>query len=350
MIVGYDLPGERIDPKIKFGPPHDLNQLNKILEESDHVYVIDHAGSVVPDQLTKCIFDVINDAGQKLGRKIHVHHGGIGYLLNLLGNTFRSRLSNLIFYDNYVRELDGLVSPLYNFNIHKDKHFKNFLISFNGTAHVSRKLLVSALHRRGWFDPQYSTKNLSYTADEIDGHIKDLVGEKEVVYRKFFSIDDEDFNHSIISHHYDRYAHLKNIENLDLRLSESFVHVVSESIATTYTSPSEKYFYGIATRSLFLAYAGPFYHRYSAETLGFRLYDTLFDYRFDTIVDPVDRLIELLCMLSKYSCLSPADWHDLYLLEYDNIEYNYDNFFSKRFENHYIDFLENLIAKEKNNG
>jgi hypothetical protein len=55
----------------------------------------------------------------------------------------------------------------------------------------------------------------------------------------------------------------------------------------------------------------------------------LFDYRFDAIQNPVERLVELMTMISKFSVLSSDDWKDLYLLEQDTIEYNYDHYFSK---------------------
>ena len=36
-------------------------------------------------------------------------------------------------------------------------------------------------------------------------------------------------------------------------------------------------------------------------------------------------------MLSKFEKLSKLDWHDLYLLEQETIEYNYDWFMSKKY-------------------
>jgi hypothetical protein len=64
---------------------------------------------------------------------------------------------------------------------------------------------------------------------------------------------------------------------------------------------------------------------------GFKLYTTIFNYEFDTITNPVIRLVELLGMLSKFGHLTPADWHDLYLLEKDTIDYNYDWYMSKQY-------------------
>ena len=64
-------------------------------------------------------------------------------------------------------------------------------------------------------------------------------------------------------------------------------------------------------------------------------YNKLFDYRFDTIQNPVERLIELITMILKFSVLSASDWNDLYLIEQDTIEYNYDHYFSGK----YLKFL-----------
>jgi len=36
-------------------------------------------------------------------------------------------------------------------------------------------------------------------------------------------------------------------------------------------------------------------------------------------------------MISKFKNLSVDDWRDLYLLEQDTIEYNYDHYFSKKY-------------------
>jgi hypothetical protein len=39
-------------------------------------------------------------------------------------------------------------------------------------------------------------------------------------------------------------------------------------------------------------------------------------------------------MISKFEKLTPVEWHDLYLLEQDTIEYNYDHYFSKKYLKH----------------
>ena len=51
----------------------------------------------------------------------------------------------------------------------------------------------------------------------------------------------------------------------------------------------------------------------------------------DQIKNPVIRLVDLLSMLTKFEKLSKLDWHDLYLLEQDTLEYNYDWYRSRKY-------------------
>jgi hypothetical protein len=96
-----------------------------------------------------------------------------------------------------------------------------------------------------------------------------------------------------------------------------------------YPFVTEKFLYSVVTRGLFLAYAQPGWHAHLEKYYGFKRYTKLFDYRFDLIQNPVERLVELMSMISKFSVLSVHDWHDLYLIEQDTIEYNYNHYYSK---------------------
>ena len=110
------------------------------------------------------------------------------------------------------------------------------------------------------------------------------------------------------------------------------MHIVSETMATSYQPHvTEKFFFSIVTHGLFLAYAQPGWHAHLEKYAGFKKYTKLFDYRFDSIQNPVERLVELITMVSKFSHLSRFDWHDLYLMEKDTIDYNYDHYFSEKF-------------------
>ena len=222
-------------------------------------------------------------------------------------------------------------------NVNCDKDFKNFLCSFNGADHVSRQFLTSALYKFGWFNPGYSSKNFVTTQDRVDGNLQHYcTADTEPVYRKFF-ITDNDFytsTYELNNFRAGQYNHVRNIPVLQDSINHSFVNVVSETIATSCVPfVTEKFLYSVICRGLWVAYAQPGYHSHLENYYGFKKYDKLFDYRFDLIRNPVERLIELLSMLAKYSKLSQQDWHDLYLLEQDTIEYNYNHYASKDYLN-----------------
>jgi hypothetical protein len=219
------------------------------------------------------------------------------------------------------------------YNQHPEINYNNFVCSFNGNEHVSRKLLTAILERFGYFATNYCSKNFVFTKNKLDGHITDYVADQDNFYRKFFISDhgDEFFN-SINSFGHLRFDHAKNIYNLEHKLTQSFLHIVSESMATSYVPfVTEKFLYSVVTRGLFLAYAQPGWHDHIEKYYGFKRYTKLFDYRFDSIQNPVERLVELMTMISKFSKLSVHDWHDLYQLETDTIEFNYDWYFSKKY-------------------
>jgi hypothetical protein len=210
-------------------------------------------------------------------------------------------------------------------------NYKNFICSFNGSGHVSRHLLSSIIENQGFFNSDYSSKNFKASNDQVLGHLNnlDLTEDEVELYDKFFKNTDE-FNDTVYSFGHVRFDHGNNIYNLESKLTQSFVHIVSETMATSYYPfVTEKFLYSIVTRGLFVAYAQPGWHTYIEKYYGFKLYDKIFDYSFDSIQNPVKRLIKLMEMISKFSKLSIDDWRDLYfVLEKDTIEYNYNHFFS----------------------
>lgn len=215
------------------------------------------------------------------------------------------------------------------YTIHPDRSFDNLLCSFNGSAHVGRQLLVSALHRFGLFDPRYCSKNFSITDEQISGHISRFVGEQDRYYSRLLVSTDTGFNDTIYSFGHDRYNHSRNIYKLENPLTQSFVHLISETMPETYYPfYGEKFLYSVITRGLFVAYSQPGWHRMLETHYGFKQYSRVFDYRFDSILNPVDRLLELITMILRFQRLSANDLGDLYQLESDTIEYNHDHYFS----------------------
>jgi hypothetical protein len=292
----------------------------------DSFTIQDHLTGHAPDR-TNAVLDHLNTVANKQGKKLRLDYHSI------LDRTVTSHYPNLqINFDaNFQNRIN--LKGFINYNIHPDINFKNFVCSFNGSDHVSRKLLVAILERFGYFNTEYCSKNFVFTKDKLDGHITNYVGDQDKFYRKFFIANNSDvFFNKINSFGHVQYNHKGNIYNLEHKLTQSFLHIVSETMATSSVPfVTEKFLYSVVTRGLFLAYAQPGWHAHIEKYYGFKRYTKLFDYRFDTIQNPIERLVELITMISKFSKLSSADWSDLYLLEQDTIEYNYDHYFSNRY-------------------
>jgi hypothetical protein len=252
----------------------------------------------------------------------------------------------------YKEELIGFGGweEIITYKQHPEQDFKNFICSFNGAGHVSRQLLVSALNKFGYFNKDYCSKNFEHPGSRVDGLVGDNI-ENTAFYNKFFDLTDE-FNQQTyrfgqVVKGWDLISdHANNVYALENKLAESFLHIVSETMATSYYPwVTEKFLYSIVTRGLFLSYAQPGWHAHIEKVYGFKLYTKLFDYRFDSITNPVKRLVELMTMVSKFSKLTPAEWHDLYRLEVDTIEYNYNHYYSKEYLKYIKDYEESFGNK-----
>ena len=241
---------------------------------------------------------------------------------------------NLIFDRNLQENIN--LSHFHDYKLHPKINHKNFLCSFNGSNHVSRKLLVLLLNKFNWFNTTTCSKNFIIENDMMQGYLFDYLDkDQERFYCKFFDLENLDFFDKIYSFEYTRFDHVANIYNLENILTNCFVNLVSESMATSYYPfITEKFTYSVVTRGLFIGGASPQWHEYLEKYYGFKMFRKIFDYRFDSIENPIIRFVELFSMLSKFSILSTSDWHDLYLLEQDTIEYNYDHYFSKGYIKH----------------
>jgi hypothetical protein len=246
-------------------------------------------------------------------------------------NQVKEKYPNLDLKFDFFKVSQKIWKPFESYKQHPDLAYKNFICSFNGSDHVGRKLLTAILEQFGYFNPNYCSKNFVFTPDTIDGHLKDYVHDQDCFYRKFFiAKNSNEFFNTIYSFGHTKYNHLQNICNLESKIIQSFLHIASETVSTSYVPfVTEKFLYSVVTRGLFLSYAQPGWHAHVEKYYGFKKYNKLFDYRFDGIQNPVERLVELVTMISKFSRLSAHDWHDLYLLETDTIEFNYDWYFSR---------------------
>jgi hypothetical protein len=315
----------------------DIDQLLINSSTPDSVLLIDHMGGF-DINLHNQVLDPLNTFAHDRGVILNAIYQQV------LSKKIQDRYPNLNFkFDGF--STGSHLKAFVDYRTHPDVNIQHFLCSFNGSDHVGRKLVTAGLHRRGWFDSTLSTKNFSMEVDTIDGHITDYVGDQARMYRKFFidpnsnqffhnknSVGNADhFSNSKEWGHL-RYQHLSNIETLSHIITRCFVHLLSETISTSYAPYiSEKFLYGILNRSLFVAYGQPGWHAHVEQYYGFRKYTKIFDYRFDAIINPVERLVALLDELSKFSTLTPLDWRDLYDMEIDTIEFNYDHYHSGNF-------------------
>jgi hypothetical protein len=306
-----------------FKPPYDTSSIIDCLLHENNIILGDHIGGF--DQDLNCT--VLHNLNQIAGE--YSIRPNVLYT-NVLTEEIKKKYKNLNIHFFFDLQNKMVWEPFKNYNIHPNQNFRNFLCSFNGSPHVSRKLLTAILQRFSWFNSNYCSKNFSYSTSILDGHIAGYVPACNNFYRKFFIEEhSEDFFQSIVSFGHVQFKHDENIYNLEHKLTESFVHIVSETLATSYYPfVTEKFLYSIVTRGLFLAYAQPGWHAHVEKYYGFRPYNRLFDYRFDTIKNPIERLVELMSMIAKFSVMSADDWRDLYEMEKDTINYNYDHYFS----------------------
>ncbi len=285
----------------------------------------DHLGGF-DKNMRNWYFDKLNAYAEKHGKHYQVLQSYI------VDQRIRDTYPNLTLCFYYELQGSRGYESIMNYRKHPDKSFKHFLCSFNGSGHIGRLLLVSLLHKFGWFNLDTCSKNFTFTLDELDGHIHDLTGDQDRFYRKFFISDDTDkFGQTIHSFGRDRLSLHTNIYKLEDKIATSFVNIVGETVSTGYYPFfTDKAFHSIVSKGLFVTYGQPHWYEHFEKYFGFRMYSKIFDYTFDTIQNPIVRLLTLITMLAKFSRLSIFDWHDLYLMEKDTIDYNYDLYFSQK--------------------
>lgn len=302
---------------------HCINDLLALDTPPDGIFLYDHLDGFdanYKNPLVTAIDQYAAKQGQTLLVKYH----------QFLPQQVKTNYPNLKFEFELT---DFAIKNFKAFNDYKQttaRDYKHFICSFNGIGHISRQLLVAALHQRGWFDKESVSKNFCFSTNMIDGHIQSYVGDRDSFYRKFFiTTDSEQFFQTPSGFGHERDNHTQNVHTLENILTNSFLNIISESVATSSVPYiTEKALYSVVTRGLFIAYAQPEWHQCLEQQYGLHLYRHLFDYKFDVIKNPVIRLIEMLGMISKFEKLSAADKHDLYQLERDTIEHNYYHYFS----------------------
>lgn len=176
----------------------------------------------------------------------------------------------------------------------------HFICSFNGSYHFSRGLVVTELYRRKWFDARTCTKGfVMHEQDPMPG------------YMNLFDYKNLDLQH--------------NITVLSPIIQQCFVQLVSETVAESYVPfVTEKILFPCLNNTLWVAYAQPGYYQWVEKHLGFRKF-SVFDYSFDNVQDPSQRLTVLLDMLAPFGHMSLAQWQEIYAQEADTLTYNFEH-------------------------
>lgn len=233
-------------------------------------------------------------------------------------------------------ELHELLKPLHDYRNPPNINYKNFLCTFNGSPHLGRQLLTAYLYKQDLFNPEYCSKNFEINDNMIWNELEFQTDNAEYYYN-FFK-NQNDFYETIYSFGWNRFQHGKNIYTLQDKLAGSFLHLVSETCATSAVPYiTEKFLYSIVTKGLYIAHAPMDWHNQVHTLLGFKPY-SIFDYDFDSIKNPITRLIKLMEQVQKFSKLSVSDWNDIRQMEIDSIEYNYHHYFSKE----YIKYIDRI--------
>ena len=312
---------------IQITPIGKYNTSLKNIKQSDPVTVIDHLDGFSVDATSPVLTAINSQTDQS--RTVHCEYIPNTEIKNNYPKLQIKFDINNWFWQNNIAS----IQPRLNLN----KNITKFLCSFNNSGHVGRILLTSALNSYGYFDPEVCSKIFVYEPANVLGALNDLVGPQAEFYKMFFLQNNTD---KFASTQYKFGStpgrdHGQNQQALLPHIDTSFLHLVSETMATSYYPfVTEKFFYSVAAGSLFLTYAQPGWHDHVSQWLGFRQYNKIFDYGFDSIPNPVTRLIALMDMLYKFSKLSPDQWKDLYTIEQDTIDYNYEHFASGRYLSH----------------
>ena len=156
--------------------PHSYQNFlnNKIELPSSAVILTDHLGGFDSD-LHNPIIDHI--ALKKFTNKFYTQYCGLKNIYKDVDINFSPELQ----YQINFRSLS-------QYNVHPEHNFKNFICSFNGSDHVSRKFLVSILNRFGWFDTTYCSKNFSFSTDVVDGMARTFTILKINLLKVFYTL------------------------------------------------------------------------------------------------------------------------------------------------------------------
>lgn len=215
----------------------------------------------------------------------------------------------------------------------------NFISCFCRSETTGRIWLLSRLNELGWLTPGYYSKHFA-----LPERVLNKVDCTTIV-------NDKNFAEQIVQIAYNgnTFDHAAHIPHLVPVIAQCFINVVAETQSFTYEPFwTEKFLYPVAAKSVWIAMAGPNYHRFLEQQLGFRLFD-IFDYSFDSIKDPEHRLSAMLDSVRPFATLSPSQWQDIKRSQQAVLDHNYHWLRSKHFVNRLaqLDQFDEIVPNGK---
>ena len=215
---------------------------------------------------------------------------------------------------------------------------QHFVSCFNGSENIGRTMTVAFLLKNYMWEKEVCSCNFMFQAVKVDGFIKHEVKNDRIV-RKFFTTQGvwkpRGFN-------YQPFNHSHNVDILAHKIQTTFLQLVTETHPDSdIPFVTEKFVYPVLSRRPFIAIAQPGWHKFLSDVMGFKLYDEIFDYSFDSEINPVKRWMGVYRQLVKLHTLPADDWIDILFEIKDKIDYNADHYKSDDFMREVINYLKN---------
>lgn len=192
----------------------------------------------------------------------------------------------------------------------------NFVSTFNKSRSDTKQNFLLICYANGWTNSEYCSKFFAISLGYAENFFASI--------NRPPPLGLDDFCQTTWQFEMSGYGNAKfDLSTLGPKIQQSFIHIVTETIGNSAVPfPTEKLLLPIANQTLWIGYAPAGYHNYVEQNLGFKPYRYI-DYDFDSVVDPVQRLLAIEQVLLELSNMTQQEQRALYDANQDIIEYNY---------------------------
>lgn len=260
--------------------------------------------------LTKEFVDELKSTGTEL---FIIHCGFPCEYYDIKYNNLGIKIENVIFWKTHWFNYSKLALK------HIDTEDQNIIniypfISLNNRSHIHRCALIDELAKRNLIEKgvvswiAHLNENPNYPYKHFDRN-------KRIYLDDNFKTELDSFL-------------------IPKQFYESFLHIITEA-TTTVPIISEKVVKAILLKKPFLTLAGPNWNNTLRE-LGFKLYNEIFDYSYDTYLDLETRTSKL---VDNIECVLNTNLGELYKILQPKIEFNFNRLNEIVSDENYIPFL-----------